>query len=80
MFYAEPGMYYNIALLDVASLHPHSAVALNYFGDYTKNFNDLMDVRIYVKHGEYDKAKKLLVVSCPNIWTTPHRRKHWRKL
>ena len=57
--YAEPGMHYNIALLDVASLHPHSAVALNYFGDYTKNFNDLMDVRIYVKHGEYDKAKKL---------------------
>ena len=57
--YAEPGMYYNIALLDVASLHPHSAVALNYFGDYTKNFKDLMDVRIYVKHGEYDKAKKL---------------------
>ena len=57
--YAEPGMYYNIALLDVASLHPHSAVALNYFGDYTKNFNDLIDVRIYVKHGAYDKAKKL---------------------
>ena len=57
--YAEPGMYYNIALLDVASLHPHSAVAMNYFGEYTKNFNDLMDVRIYVKHGEYDKAKQL---------------------
>lgn len=57
--YAEPNMYYNVALLDVASLHPHSAVAMNYFGEYTKNFNDLMDVRIYVKHGEYDKAKKL---------------------
>lgn len=57
--YAEPGMYWNVALLDVASLHPHSAVALNYFGEYTKNFNDLMDVRIYVKHKEYDKAKKL---------------------
>ncbi len=57
--YAEPGMYWNVALLDVASLHPHSAVALNYFGEYTKNFNDLMDVRIYVKHGEYEKAKKL---------------------
>lgn len=57
--YAEPNMYYNVALLDVASLHPHSAVALNYFGEYTKNFNDLMDVRIYVKHKEYDKAKKL---------------------
>ena len=57
--YAEPGMYWNVALLDVASLHPHSAVALNYFGEYTKNFNDLMNVRIYVKHKEYDKAKKL---------------------
>lgn len=57
--YAEPGMYWNVALLDVASLHPHSAVALNCFGEYTKNFNDLMDVRIYVKHKEYDKAKKL---------------------
>lgn len=57
--YAEPGMYHNIALLDVASLHPHSAVAMDYFGEYTKNFNDLMDVRIYVKHGEYDKAKNL---------------------
>lgn len=57
--YAEPGMYWNVALLDVESLHPHSAVALNYFGEYTKNFNDLMDVRIYVKHKEYDKAKKL---------------------
>ena len=57
--YAEPGMYTNVALLDVASLHPHSAVAMNYFGEYTKHFNDLMDVRIYVKHGEYEKAKGL---------------------
>lgn len=57
--YAEPGMYANVALLDVASLHPHSAVAMNYFGEYTKHFNDLMDVRIYVKHGEYEKAKGL---------------------
>ena len=57
--YAEPGMYTNIALLDVASLHPHSAVAMNYFGEYTQHFNDLMDVRIHVKHGEYDKAKEL---------------------
>ena len=57
--YAEPGMHTNVALLDVASLHPHSAVAMNYFGEYTKHFNDLMDVRIYVKHGEYEKAKGL---------------------
>ena len=57
--YAEPGMYSNVALLDVASLHPHSAVALNAFGKYTKNFKDLMDARIFIKHGDYDSAKKL---------------------
>lgn len=57
--YAEPGMYTNVALLDVASLHPHSAVALRYFGKYTKHFTDLMNARIYIKHGDYDSAKEL---------------------
>lgn len=57
--YAEPGMYANVALLDVASLHPHSIKAMNCFGEYTKNFTDLMDARIFVKHKEYDKAKEL---------------------
>lgn len=57
--YAEPGIYTNVALLDVASLHPHSIKAMNCFGKYTKNFTDLMDARIFVKHKEYDKAKEL---------------------
>lgn len=58
--YAEPGMYSNVALLDVASLHPHSIVAMNCFGKYTSKFKELMDARIYIKHKEFDKAKKLL--------------------
>lgn len=57
--YAEPGMYFNVALLDVASLHPHSAIALNCFGTYTDNFKDLVNTRILIKHKEYDKAKAL---------------------
>lgn len=57
--YAEPGMYGNVALLDVASLHPHSIKAMNCFGEYTKNFVALMDTRIYIKHKDYDKAKEL---------------------
>ena len=57
--YAEPGMYGNVALLDIASLHPHSIKAMNVFGDYTKNFVALMDTRIYIKHKEYDKAREL---------------------
>ena len=57
--YSEPGMYTNIALLDVASLHPHSIVAMNCFGKYTKNFKDILDARILIKHGDYDAAKKM---------------------
>ena len=57
--YAEPGMYGNVALLDIASLHPHSIKAMNVFGEYTKNFVALMDTRIHIKHKEYDKAREL---------------------
>lgn len=57
--YGNPGIYGNVALLDVASMHPHSIIALNAFGEYTKNFKDLMDVRIAIKHGDYDTARKM---------------------
>lgn len=56
--YAEPGMYGHVALLDVASLHPHSIIAMNLFGDYTKNFENLVDIRIHIKHGEYDVVRE----------------------
>lgn len=58
--YAEPGMYKNVALLDVASLHPHSIIAMNCFGSYTDRFKDLLDARIFIKHKEFDKAGELL--------------------
>ena len=58
--YSEQGMYTNVALLDIASMHPHSVIAEKLFGDeYTKNFEDLVDARIYIKHKEFDKAKNL---------------------
>lgn len=58
--YAEAGMYTNVAILDVASMHPHSLIALNAFGPYTKNFIDLVDARLAIKHKDYDKAKQML--------------------
>lgn len=58
--YSEPGMYGNVALLDVASMHPHSIKELNIFGEYTKNFTDLMDARIAVKHKDTKTAKTIL--------------------
>lgn len=57
--YAEPGMHENVCLLDIRSLHPYSIINLNLFGKYTKNFEDLVDARGYVKHGEIDKVKKM---------------------
>jgi hypothetical protein len=58
--YAEPGMYENVALLDVASMHPTSLIAMNMFGPYTKNFKQLLDARLAIKHKEFDSAKKML--------------------
>lgn len=59
--YAEPGMYENVAVLDVASMHPTSIKVLELFGErYTKNFVDLLDARLAIKSGNFDEAKKLL--------------------
>ena len=58
--YAEPGIYENVAVLDIASMHPTSIEQLNLFGPYTENFSDLKKARIAIKHGEYDDARKML--------------------
>ena len=57
--YAEPGMYENVALLDVASMHPTSLEELNLFGPYTKNFSDIKKARIFIKHEDYISAGEL---------------------
>lgn len=57
--YAEPGIYENVALLDVASMHPASIDNLDAFGPYTKNYIALRNARIAIKRGEYDEAKKM---------------------
>lgn len=59
--YAEPGMYGNVALLDIASMHPSSIVAEELFGpEYTKRFDDILQARIAIKHKDFDKARKML--------------------
>ena len=55
-----PGIYTNVALLDIASLHPNSIRAMNCFGEYTKNFTDIIDARVAIKHGDYDSARQML--------------------
>lgn len=58
--YAEPGMYTNVALLDVQSMHPTSIINMNCFGEYTKRYKDIYNARILIKHHDYEEAKKLL--------------------
>ena len=58
--YAEAGMYSDVALLDVASMHPTSIEQLNLFGEkYTANFAALKEARLAIKAGDYESARKL---------------------
>lgn len=58
--YAEPGMYGNVGLDDIASMHPSSLIAEKHFGKYTKNFEDLKNGRVDIKHQDVEALKKLL--------------------
>lgn len=58
---SEPGMYWLLALLDIASMHPSSIEAEVLFGPrYTKRFSDIKNIRILIKHKDYETAKTLL--------------------
>ena len=58
--YAEPGYHENVALLDIASMHPTSIENLQLFGPYTKRYSELKRARILIKHKELDEARKIL--------------------
>lgn len=59
--YAEPGIYGEVALLDIASMHPSSIVAENLFGEeYTQRFKEILDARIAIKHKDFERARKML--------------------
>ena len=56
-----PGMYKNIGLFDVASMHPSSMIKLQIFGkEITKRLENLVKGRIAIKHKDYELAISLL--------------------
>lgn len=57
--YSEPGYYENVALLDVASMHPTSIEQLNLFGPYTQRYSELKQARVAIKHKDLDALSKL---------------------
>ena len=57
--YSEPGIYTHVALLDVESMHPTSAINEGIFGPvYTSRFEELKGTRIAVKHWDVDILKQ----------------------
>lgn len=59
--YAEPGMYGNVALLDVASMHPHSTIAECLFGPkFTRAFRDIVEGRVSIKHEAWDVVDQMM--------------------
>lgn len=57
--YSEPGYYENVALLDVASMHPTSIEQLNLFGPYTQRYSELKQARVAIKHKDMNSLGKL---------------------
>lgn len=59
--YAEPGIHWNVALLDIASMHPASIIAEQLFGPvYTQRFQEIRDARVAIKHKDFEAAKQML--------------------
>ena len=58
---AEQGIHTMVALLDVASMHPHSALMEVIFGvEFTRAFYDIVYGRVHIKHKAWDKVNNML--------------------
>lgn len=59
--YYETGIHYNVALLDIASLHPSTIEAIQLFGpEYTARYSELKALRVAIKHKDWDTARGYL--------------------
>ena len=59
--YAEPNIHCNVALLDVASMHPHSLIGECLFGpEFTRRFKEIVDGRVHIKHEAWDIVNNML--------------------
>lgn len=58
---AIPGMWSNVALLDVTSMHPHSAMAEVLFGaKFTRRFREIVYGRVHIKHEAWEEVNQIL--------------------
>lgn len=58
---AQPGIWTDVALLDITSMHPHSAMAEALFGArFTRRFREIVYGRVHIKHKAWDEVNKIL--------------------
>lgn len=56
--WASPGMYGHSQTEDIGSQHPNSLISECGLGpEYTRKFKEILDIRIHIKHGEYDAVR-----------------------
>ena len=54
-------MYGDVALLDISSMHPHSAIAEVLFGvKFTRAFRDIVEGRVSIKHEAWNEVNHML--------------------
>lgn len=53
VFFRE-GIWWNVGLLDIASMHPTSALCEYLLGKYTERLWDLVQSRLYIKHKDFE--------------------------
>lgn len=59
--YAELGIHSNVALLDIASMHPHSTIAECLFGPkFTRAFREIVEGRVNIKHEAWNIVNNML--------------------
>ena len=59
--FAVPGMYNDVALLDIASMHPHSTIAECLFGPrFTRIFREIVEGRVSIKHEAWEELNNML--------------------
>ena len=59
--FADLGSAVNVALMDISSQHPHSAIAEMIFGPrFTRIFSDIVESRVSIKHKAWSELNSLL--------------------
>lgn len=58
---AKHGIWLNVALLDITSMHPHSAMAEVLFGPkFTRRFREIVYGRVHIKHKAWEEVNHML--------------------